>query len=62
MPSNCVCWTEKKVVLKARLVGLDPGFATCELDELEIVYVLTQPHFFHLKNRDSTTFQSGFGD
>lgn len=50
------------MVLKARLVGLDPGFATCELDELEIVYVLTQPHFFHLKNRDSTTFQSGFGD
>lgn len=62
MPSNFVRWTEKRAVFKARPIGLDPGFATCELDELEIIYVLTEPHFFHLKNRDSTTFQSGFGD
>lgn len=50
------------MVFKDTLIGLNPGFATCELSELEIIYVLTEPHFFHLRNRDSTTFKSGFGD
>ena len=47
---------------KARQTGLNPDSATFQSYGLKLIGLLAKPHFFHLLNRDPTTFQGGFGD